>query len=198
MLRQKAEELGVVIKLNCDTVNAKFDLSKPSITFGNGEIFEADIILGADGERSLCKEKMLGHVDPLYNSGELIFRVPALVSDVPPGERLADFTDPRKINYWLGSGSHVVQVVRDNLINISLTIPQKPDEIVEPGIKKANMEELRGFFSTWDPRFGELLNIAQECRRWPVLESNGSDKWVHPDGRFALVGDAAHAMPPYL
>lgn len=47
MLLDEARRLGVVLKSGCQVTHV--DFSAPSVTLANGEAYNADLIVGADG-----------------------------------------------------------------------------------------------------------------------------------------------------
>ena len=200
ILLAKAESLGVEIKLSCDISQDNLDVSKPSLCLAKAEIHEGDLILGADGERSVCREKVLGTLDPLRSTGDLIYRFTVKIDDLDVDADLKGSTDLRNINYWMGPDSHAVSYVmeKSQLLNVILTAPQDAGDMTQYGVQKADPMELKSKFKGWDPRLERLLSLAGECSKWSLLESNRNQIWVHPDGGLMLIGDAAHAMPPYL
>ena len=200
ILLEKAESLGVEIKLSCDISQDDLDVFKPALGITKAEIHEGDLILGADGERSVCREKVLGTLDPLRSTGDLIYRFTIKMDDLDDDADLKGSMDFRSINYWMGPDSHAVSYVmeRSQLLNVILTAPQDAGDMTQYGVQKADLVELKSKFKGWDSRLERLLSLARECSKWSLLESNRNQTWVHPDGGLMLIGDAAHAMPPYL
>ena len=46
-----------------------------------------------------------------------------------------------------------------------------------------------------------LMKVVQKKKtihNWPLFEVDPLDKWVSDSGKFILIGDASHAMVPYL
>lgn len=110
-------------------------------------------------------------------------------------------------NLWFGPQSHVIayplkSTKKEDRFNIFLGGPDKRNatdkEIFPP--TKLDVEEMRGNYAGWDPRLTKLLELIQpqESGKWTLLQSNNLFTWLHPWGRFVLLGDAAHAMLPYL
>ena len=60
VLCDRAENLGAKIVLNAVLENMDIDTGNPSVRLRDGRVFEADVMIGADGERSICRDKLLG------------------------------------------------------------------------------------------------------------------------------------------
>ena len=200
VLRERAESLGAKITLNAVIESMDIDTAKPSVRLQDGRVFEADVILGADGERSICRDKLLGREDFPKNTNNLVYRFTVPASEVRQHKDLIELVDPPNVNLWMGPRSHVVSYVvkKDGLLNVALMLPQKPQDKTEYGVQPAAIEELREVFTHWDEKFGALLNMAQQSAKWTLLHADGLEKWTHEKGRFALIGDSAHAMMPCL
>lgn len=105
----------------------------------------------------------------------------------------------------MGPDSHVVTYVinKGDMLNMILTAPEVGKDNADAnsaaaGIQKCEVAELRRKFQDWDPRFQQMLELAQECSKWSLLHSGHNERWVHPQGKLLLIGDSAHAMLPYL
>lgn len=44
----------------------------------------------------------------------------------------------------------------------------------------------------------QVVRKKRTIQNFPLFEVNPLDKWASNSGRFILIGDAAHAMVPYL
>ena len=197
-LLKEAKRLGVAIRL--DSHITKFDFLEPSVELSNGERHVGDIILGADGERSTCRDALLGFGLPARDSGDHVFRITVKTSDILQHEELVSLVQPPCINLWVGPGAHAMTYAlkRDGLLNIVLTCAHDAAQSVEPGPHFVEISEARRAFSRWDEKFQTLLGLAHGCSRWTLFETPESGHWIHPDGKFALLGDSAHAMLPFL
>lgn len=47
-------------------------------------------------------------------------------------------------------------------------------------------------------RLMKIVEKKKTIHNWPLFEVDLLDKWVSDSGKFILIGDAAHAMVPYL
>ena len=197
-LLRGAKRLGADIRLDCSV--ASIDFHTAAVTLHSGEVYEADVLLGSDGERSVCREALLGHPDPPRHSGDLVYRTLLKSEKIRQRTDLVGIMNPPDFHIWSGPGGHAISYAlkRDDEYNIALTHPDTSVDKVEFGPQHANIDELRAFFKDWDPKIIALLEIATEISKWTLLESSDLYMWTHPAGKFALVGDAAHAMFPFL
>lgn len=192
----EAERLGVRLQLG-STVT-KIDFEKALIQTKDKPDFHADLILGADGLKSICRESLLGHLDPPHLTGDLAYRIVINVEDMKTHPDLRELVEKPAINYWMGPYGHVVCYLLQGggLCNIVLICPDNLPEMTNT--IKADLQEMREFFAGWDPKLKTLLEIVQETTKWRLLNSEEMESWRHPSGKFALLGDACHATLPYL
>lgn len=124
----------------------------------------------------------------------IVISTQAMLADVD----LRTLVNKPNINIWMGPNSHVVCYLlqQESLCNIVLLCP----DTVPHGsnIATADLEEMRIFFTGWDPRLTKLLKLVEETSKWRLLNSEEMEFWCHESGRFALLGDACHATLPYL
>ncbi|KAI4118659.1 MAG: hypothetical protein LQ338_007366 [Usnochroma carphineum] len=159
---------------------SKIDFGKPSVQLDGKTGLHADIILGADGLKSKCREAMLGHPDPPRLTSNLAYRTIVEAGDMVECSGLRHLAEEPAIHYWLGPQAHAVCYFLQGgrLCNIVLLCPDDLPETVHTA--KADMQEMRELFRGWDPRLQILLNLVQHTTK------------------FALLGDACHATLPYL
>jgi salicylate hydroxylase len=196
ILVEEAERLGVKIQLN--SVVTMVDMAKPSIHVKNRPEFKADIVLGGDGLKSICRETLLDRPDPPHLTGDLAYRIIVKAEDMKKHPLLKELAAKPAINYWMGPDAHAVCYLLKGggLYNIVLACPDNLPEMVN--MAKADVQEMREFFSEWDPQLRALLDLVQETSKWRLQNSEEMKVWSHPNGHFALLGDACHATLPYL
>jgi salicylate hydroxylase len=174
------------------------DFSTPAVLLENGTDFKADLVIGADGLKSVCREALLRRKDPPRLTGDLAYRIIVPASEMRKHPALLDLVDSPAINYWLGPDSHAVgySLKGGDLYNIVLACPDNLPSFVNTA--KADLREMTSFFSSWDPRLRAVLGLVKETSKWRLQNSEEMDRWSHDSGKFALLGDACHATLPYL
>lgn len=144
------------------------DFSAPAVTLATGQTIDCDLVVGADGLRSKCRELYLGHADPPQNSGDLAYRILVRASDIRKDPELAGLAETPMLNIWMGPRAHAVCYLLKggDLYNIVLICPDD----LPPGVAQqaADLDELRAIFQTWDPRLQKLLGLVQQTFKWKL------------------------------
>jgi len=192
----EAERLGIKIQLG--SVVTSIDFDGALIRMRDKPNFQADLILGADGLKSICRESLLGHPDAPHLTGDLAYRIVIKAEDMKRHPDLRDLVEKPAVNYWMGPYGHVVCYLLQGggLYNIVLICPDNLPEMFNTA--QADLQDMREFFAGWDPKLKTLLGMVQETTKWRLLNSEEMDSWSHPSGKFVLLGDACHATLPYL
>jgi salicylate hydroxylase len=47
-------------------------------------------------------------------------------------------------------------------------------------------------------RLLKIMGLIENALKWPLIGNNTLDSWVAPSARLVVLGDAAHAMVPYM
>ncbi|KAF9884613.1 hypothetical protein FE257_001435 [Aspergillus nanangensis] len=201
MLLDRAVELGASIRTKCEVTDLQFDKARSTATvlLRDQPDEVADLVIGADGINSRCREILLGRKEPPHRTGDMAYRILLEADDIRKHPELRTYVDDKAVNYWYGPGAHVVTYpLRDaSLLNMVLLVPDNmPEE--GPSTLQGYVDEMQGLFRDWDPNIGKLLSMCPSVLRWRLCIRKGIDSWVHPDGCFALLGDSAHATLPYL
>ncbi|OQV03897.1 FAD binding domain-containing protein [Cladophialophora immunda] len=197
ILVEEAERQGVEILLDSFVTGIDFELPAAHIK-GRAEPFAADLIVGADGLKSVCREALLGRPDPPHLTGDLAYRIVVPAEAMTAHPLLRDLVAVPNINYWMGPDAHVVSYLLKggNLYNIVIACPDNLPELVNQ--QKADLAEMHALFRAWDPQLRALLSLCRDTSKWRLQNSREMPTWSHPAGRFTLLGDACHATLPYL
>lgn len=158
-------------------------------TFDDGTTFTADVIVGADGVRSVVRSDLFGSEDPKF-TGHMCFR--ALVET----GRVVDYAEPMS-TFWMGPNAHVVTyyVKGGKAVNI-VAVCETERWVDESWSTRATKEELLAAFPGWHPNLQKLFSNVSEVYRWGLFDRDPMPSWSK--GNITLLGDAAHPMLPFL
>jgi salicylate hydroxylase len=162
------------------------------LEFSNGNVAEADLVVGADGVRSVVRRFVTGGEDAVY-SGTSAFR------GIVPVDRLPSLPDPQAIQFWMGPNAHLLHYAigdRGEAVNFFAVVegpnkwPQQDSWLVDIGA-----DEPVAAFEGWHPAVTEMIGAVPHSVRWGLFTVRPLLHWFR--GRVVLLGDAAHAMLPH-
>jgi salicylate hydroxylase len=160
-----------------------------TLTFANGATFDADLVIGADGVRSVIRHALYGDDNPTY-TGQMVWRALLKGSDVP-----REVLEPNGHVQWVGPGCHFIAYYLRGTELVNIVTQEDTDKWVAEGWStRGDPDEMRRSFPNPEPRFATLLSIVTECSKWGLFTRPLTENWGR--GRIQLIGDAAHAMLP--
>jgi salicylate hydroxylase len=165
------------------------DAGEARVTFANGAVAAADIVVGADGIHSSVRPFAAPVSQPVF-SGSVAYR------GLVPHERVPHWLiDAWQM--WLGHGKHFLAfpVRAGQLINFVGFVPAD-HEMRESWSAPGDADALRAEFAGWDPQIEGLLRQVPLTFRTALYDREPLPIWTK--GRLTLLGDAAHPMLPHL
>lgn len=157
------------------------------VALDDGTTVDGLAVIGADGVRSDVREGVAGEDAPRF-TGMVAWRA------VVPSDGLSEV--PRA-HVWMGRGRHLVHypISAGRQINL-VGVVERDDWRGESWSEAGSPAEFQADFAGWHPSVDALLRRVATPYRWALYERHQPSVWCA--GRIALLGDACHAMPPFL
>lgn len=161
-----------------------------ALRFDDGRSLTADIVIGADGLRSQVRAQVFKDDGPRF-TGCNAWRA------VVPVKALGRHKLPADATVWTGRGRHAVTYLLRggqlaNFVGVLDAQASAPQSWSREGSAQQALADFRGF----DPAILKLIRAADTLHQWGIYERGALDHYSK--SRAMVIGDACHAMPPFL
>jgi salicylate hydroxylase len=149
-----------------------------------------DVLIGADGVHSAVRKALFGSDNPVF-TGEIAWRGLVPIAQLPPHMR------GMVTSNWIGpSGSVSVYPVRRGELMNFVGLIERDDWRVESWIEEGSRDEAARDFPGWHEDIHTIIRNIDKPFKWALFRREPLPQWTK--GRVSLLGDACHAMVPYL
>ena len=181
-----------VVRLNRKAVGYVEHGDSVELRFEDGSSSGGDLLIAADGLKSVIRSQMLGAAVATY-TGDAAWRITV------PTERLPKNTLEKAMSVFVGPGRHAVCYYLRGGALLNFVGCVETDEISEESwTLKFPWEKLKADYRGWNPAIQAVIDAADKdaCYRWSLHDRPPAPHWS--TDRVTLLGDAAHPTLPYL
>ena len=160
------------------------------VEFHNGATADAEVVVGADGIHSTVREAILGPESARF-SGHVAYR------GLVPAARVAHLGLEVVASSWWGPNHHFVHYFVGAGARYLNWVAATPGEWrIESWTARGDVADALEEFEGWHPQVSAIIESADATNRWALYDRDSLSRWTV--GRVTLMGDAAHAMLPYM
>ncbi|KAJ9400685.1 hypothetical protein DTO282F9_2253 [Paecilomyces variotii] len=196
-LHECAVDLGVRVQVNSKVVS--YDPNAPSVMLEDGSTIYGDLVVAADGIKSVARAAVLGGADrPPALTGFAAYRATVDAAKIKADPEIAWLLERPALNIWIGEDRHVMTYTIDAGRSLNMVLSHV--DHTDPQTWKAEdaVEQMMGYFADWDPKLFKIIKMIEHTQKWPLLSGVSLPRWCAPSKKLLILGDAAHAMVPYM
>lgn len=192
---------AVVIRTAAEVVDC--DPAEGTVSLKGDENLKADLIIGADGIKSVIRNVVVGEARPAQPTGLSAYRMLIPAAKLPLGqipEGILKMEDPAATTMLVGKDKRVIMGPgrAGKLLGIVALVPDEAteDPADESWTRPGSKQELLAAFSDFPPWLRAIFDQAEddEIGLWQLRDIDPLPGWTK--GRVIVIGDAAHAMLP--
>lgn len=168
------------------------------VTFDDGTVAEADLVIGADGVNSTIREILQGAEPPVF-TGTVAYR------SIFPVSRLGDFRPKADTTKWwttdsypAGEDRHFIVYYLTNRRDEIYFVTGSPAPDWDPSQSSVpvDVNEIKECYAGFHPEVQKIIDACPAATKWPLLERKPLTVWGTDN--VVLLGDACHPMKPHM
>ncbi|KAJ5324216.1 hypothetical protein N7476_002816 [Penicillium atrosanguineum] len=192
-LYRRAVDLGVTVKLAARVT--EYDVARTGILLESGDSVQADLVVAADGVKSVARQ-LVENGPAIEQTGFAAYRATVDVARIRADPEISWLLERPNLNIWIGDQRHVMTYTIGAGKSFNMVLSHPDDTDPSTWDQTTALSDMQREFQGWDTRLQKIIGMIEKTIKWPLVSCTPLTRWT--TGRIVILGDAAHAMLPYM
>ncbi|KAK7732534.1 hypothetical protein SLS53_008420 [Cytospora paraplurivora] len=204
-LVQVARQRGVELVTGARVSEIRFQVNdgeKVQVRDEKGRDWDFDLLIGADGLKSITRRTILPDVKPAPPTNLAAYRAVVPMEKVRGDPLTRELVENPTMDVWMSAkegeerGYVITYPISGGTVFNLVLSHHKPYPVFN--VEESSLAEVLETYKLYDPRLQRVLEmITDPIRRWPLLVTR-CPTWSSPQKNVVLMGDSAHSMVNHL
>ncbi|KZV83264.1 FAD/NAD(P)-binding domain-containing protein [Exidia glandulosa HHB12029] len=192
ILYELATSVGVKVSFSSKVVGV--DLDGPCIILENGDIVDADLLVGADGSKGPLRRVVLEQEDDTDPLDSRFVHGVISTADLRADPLFADLEIDEVISWLVPNGYCGINPSgpQNSFHTLTCIFLKSAAEAASPDESLSDI--LRSVFTGADPQLLRAVELARELEEFLEMDQLPLQHWYHETGRLVLTGSACHPI----
>jgi salicylate hydroxylase len=152
-----------------------------------GQKYSFDLLVGADGVKSVVRRKILPRVKPAPPTGNCAYRAIVPCSKIRADPELRGLVEKLTMEVWMADKSYIISYPISAGQDFNMVLSHHCSRLVED-VEEVDINEFRETYKDYDPRIKKIVDMVPSVKRWPLLVIGPLDTWSSTEKNVVLMG----------
>jgi salicylate hydroxylase len=193
-----ARDHGTEINIDARVVDIDWTSSKQvSVKTQSGKTWLFDLLVGADGLKSVVRKHILPDVQPRPPTTNCAYRAIVPSFQVAADPITKPLVEKLTMDIWMSPRGYIISYPISDGKDFNMVVSHhRPEPVWD--VEDVDIADFRASYKDYDPRIKRVLDMVTHTRRWPLLVTGPLETWSSPQKNVVLMGDAAHSMVNHM
>lgn len=186
-LAEVAERSGAEIFIDARVMDVDWSGKKVKVTTEKGRSWDFDLLVGADGVRSVIRKHLFPNVKPAPPTGNCAFRAIVPYEQIRKDPIAKELVEKLTMEVWMADKKYVISYPISNGKDFNMVLSHHVDRLVDD-VEEIDMDEFRNLYNDFDPRIKRIIDMVPIAKRWPLLVTGPLESWSSKQKNVVLMG----------